>query len=53
MVINSTNINKNKQSPLILSEITKHKKDCVAGLNQLKESQPSPLDNWIPTLPSW
>jgi hypothetical protein len=53
----------NKQSPLILTELTKHKKDhkcdvgipCpglgqaqhAAGLNRLMGSQPSPVDNWI------
>ena len=50
MVINSTNINKtNNHLEIILSEITKHKNDYeyVAGLKQLKQSQSSPLNNWI------
>jgi hypothetical protein len=60
-VINSTNINKNEQSPTIPNKPTEHKKarnmmleiqvlvwdrhKNVAGLNRLLGFQPSPLDN--------
>ena len=60
MVINSTNINKNKKSPLILTELTEHKKYLTydignpgPGLWRAQKCGGVKPVNGIPTPPSW
>jgi hypothetical protein len=59
MVINSTNINKNEQSPLILTELTEHKDTATCdvgnpglGLEQAQRCGEVKPVNGIPALPS-